>query len=172
MGLLFPFFHIGFLETVTIRDALPMAIPSGHRHYAGQKKSRCCHTKSKQETKQITGNVCACVTKLSLNNASFHKKYRESITTLTCGACDTCKQGGKGEPNHQRVSNTTCLGHDFKSWKQEVEWSTRAPRGLKIQMVSDVPRASARVVGTHQKVRKKGEREKAHGCNQERHNFS
>ena len=115
------------------------------------KQSCCCHTKNRQETKQITGNVCARVTKLSLNNASFHRKCTESTTTQTRGACDTCKQGRKGKPNHKSVRNSPCLGHDFKSVKQEEEWSMRAPRGRHIRMVSDVRRKSARVVGTRQR---------------------
>ena len=36
--------------------------------------------------------------------------------------------------------------------KQEVEWSTTAPRGRQNRMVADGPRISAPLVGTHHKV--------------------
>ena len=32
---------------------------------------------NKSGTEQMTSNVCTCVTKLSLNNASFHKNFSE-----------------------------------------------------------------------------------------------
>ena len=108
-------------------------------------------------TEQMTNNVCACVTKLSLNTASVHRKYAESITTQMCGACDTCKHKGQGEPNRQSASNSACLGHGSKSVKQTVEWSTIAPRGRHIRMISDVLRMSARVVRTHYKIKKEKE---------------
>ena len=109
-----------------------------------QDKERCCcHTNEKTwnnpRTEQMTSNVCACVTKLSLNNASCSPKVRRNKTTQTCGACDTCKHKGKGELNHQSVSNSTCLGHGSESVKQMVEWSTRAPRGRHIRMSPGVP---------------------------------
>ena len=48
MGLLFPFFHISFLEALAIRDqkGLPVAKPSDHRHYTG------AATLSKKQQKQ------------------------------------------------------------------------------------------------------------------------
>ena len=58
------------------------------------------------KTKRKKGaSVCVCVAKLSQNNPSFQRMYTESKTTQTCGAWDTCKQGG----SHQRVTNSTCL---------------------------------------------------------------
>ena len=92
MGLLFPLFHIGVL-VVTRWDpnGLPDPYPVGCRHYTGQ-KSRCCHPK-KQETRETTSKVCACVTKLSLNNASFQR----TVQTQRCGAWDTCKQRDKAQ---------------------------------------------------------------------------
>ena len=79
------------------------------------------------------------------------QKDTESTATQTRGATAACKKEEK--PNHQRVKSNTCLGHDFKSVKQEVEWSTRAP---------DVHRISARVLGTRHKVKEKqGEEEKS-----------
>ena len=80
--------------------------------------------------------------------------HAESFRTQTCGVCDTCKHIGQGEPNNQSASNSMCLEHGSKSVKRAVGWSTRASRGRHIRMVSDVHRISARVVGTHHKMRK------------------
>ena len=55
---------------------------------AQDKWKSCCHTKkNRQETEHKTSNVCACVTKLSLNNASLHRKYTESITKQSTRRC-------------------------------------------------------------------------------------
>ena len=88
-------------------NGFPVVNPLGHRYYTGKKKKkRCCHYNGKgnrkaRTTAQITSKVCACVTKLSLINASFLIDYTEPITTQTCRAWDTCKKG-KGKSNHQK----------------------------------------------------------------------
>ena len=81
IGLLFQLFHVGQPTAVTLRDPdeLPVPIPSGHRHYAGQKEA--LQPLKILGRKRTTRKVCACVTKLSLNNASCQRKWTESNMT-------------------------------------------------------------------------------------------
>ena len=64
----------------------------------------------------------------------FRESILLSITTQTCGVCDTYKKHKKGEPNHQCVSSSTCLGHGSKNSEANsgmVHECTKKPSYLK-----------------------------------------
>ena len=53
------------------------------------------HGSKREDRANDPRNVCTCVTKLSLNNASVYRKYVESIPTQTCRACEVCNHQSK-----------------------------------------------------------------------------
>ena len=153
MGLLFPFLHAGFLEAIAIRkpEGLPVAVPLGHRDYAGtERHCRYADDKQREQNRRMTRQ---CAHKLSLNNASAYRKYVESTPTQTCRACEMCNPAEKKQTNKNIAQPSRCK-KQYMSWtwfqlseadRGRVHESTKHP--------SSVPRISARAVGTHYKTK-------------------
>ena len=97
---MFPSFHIDVPEAVTIRDpeGLPVATPSGQSPYTGQR--RCCSHSRQKEGKGQQEKCAHARPSCRKTACHFRKKKFESITTQTCGARDTCKQGRQGQASH------------------------------------------------------------------------